>query len=178
MAFNINEMKAHLVGGGARQALFQVTIRNPANGTADGITPFMVNASSLPSSDLGMIPVYYFGRQMKLAGDRTFADWSVTVLNDEDFKIRNAMEQWSNAINARERNVRDLRNYKSSATVRQYGKEGNILREYRFEGIFPASVSAIDVDWSNQDSIESFNVTFQYDYWTIVGGETGTGGNS
>lgn len=178
MAFNINEMRSQLVGGGARQNLFQVRINNPANNSADLKTPFMVQAAQIPESQLGVIPVFYFGRQMKLAGDRTFGDWTVTVINDEDFLIRNAMEEWSNRINRLSRNVRDIseRAYKTNATVIQYGKDGKQIRRYRFDGIFPSVISPIELDWATTDQIESFQVTFSYDYWTVSGGTTGDGG--
>lgn len=177
MAFNINEMRSELRLGGARQNLFQVRIRNPANGLGDFKTPFMVQAAQIPESQLGVIPVFYFGRQMKLAGDRTFGDWTVTVINDEDFLIRNAMEEWSNRINRLERNVREIgRNYKSTATVVQYAKDGERIREYTFNGIFPSVISPIELDWATTDQIESFQVTFSYDYWTVTGGTTNDAG--
>jgi hypothetical protein len=176
MAFNINEMRSQLVYGGARQNLFQVRINNPANAAGDLKTPFMVQAAQIPESTLGVIPVFYFGRQMKLAGDRTFGDWTVTVLNDEDFLIRNAMEEWSNRINRLERNVRDINRYKSNATVIQYAKDGTKIREYRFDGLFPSVISPIDLDWSATDQLESFQVTFSYDYWTVSGGTTNDAG--
>lgn len=178
MAFNINEMRSQLVYGGARQNLFQVRINNPANASGDLKTPFMVQAAQIPESQLGVIPVFYFGRQMKLAGDRTFGDWTVTVINDEDFLIRNAMEEWSNRINRLERNVRDINRYKSNATVIQYAKDGTPIREYRFDGIFPSVISPIELDWSNTDQMESFQVTFTYDYWTVSGGTTNNAGGS
>jgi hypothetical protein len=178
MAFNINEMRSQLVYGGARQNLFQVRINNPANASGDLKTPFMVQAAQIPESQLGVIPVFYFGRQMKLAGDRTFGDWTVTVINDEDFLIRNAMEEWSNRINRLERNVRDINRYKSNATVIQYAKDGTPIREYRFDGIFPSVISPIEMDWANQDQIESFQVTFTYDYWTVSGGTTNNAGGA
>jgi hypothetical protein len=174
MAFNINEMRSQLVYGGARQNLFQVQISNPANSTADLKTPFMVQAAQIPSSDLGIIPVYYFGRQMKLAGDRTFGEWTVNILNDEDFLIRNAMEEWSNKINRLERNIRDINRYKSTASVTQFAKDGTKIRSYEFNGIFPSNIAPIELDWSTTDQIESFQVTFQYDYWSI--GQSSTGG--
>jgi hypothetical protein len=178
MAFNINEMRSQLVYGGARQNLFQVRINNPANASGDLKTPFMVQAAQIPESQLGVIPVFYFGRQMKLAGDRTFGDWTVTIINDEDFLIRNAMEEWSNRINRLERNVRDINRYKTNATVIQYAKDGTPIREYRFDGIFPSVISPIELDWGNQDQIESFQVTFTYDYWTVSGGTTNNAGGS
>jgi hypothetical protein len=176
MAFNINEMRSQLVYGGARQNLFQVRINNPANSAGDLKTPFMVQAAQIPEAALGVIPVFYFGRQMKLAGDRTFGDWTVTVINDEDFLIRNAMEEWSNRINRLERNVREINRYKSNATVVQYGKDGTAIREYRFDGIFPSVISPIELDWATTDQIESFQVTFSYDYWTVSGGTTSDAG--
>lgn len=176
MAFNINEMRSQLVFGGARGNLFQVRIDNPANGTANFKTPFMVTTAQIPESTLGVIPVFYFGRQMRLAGDRTFGDWTVTVINDEDFLIRNAMEEWSNAINRLERNVRDINRYKTRANVVQFAKDGTRIREYTFEGIFPSAISPIDLDWSQTDVIETFQVTFTYDYWTVTGGTTGDAG--
>jgi hypothetical protein len=176
MAFNINEMRSQLVYGGARQNLFQVRINNPANASGDLKTPFMVQAAQIPESTLGVIPVFYFGRQMKLAGDRTFGEWTVTVINDEDFLIRNAMEEWSNRINRLERNVRDINRYKSNATVIQYAKDGTPIREYKFNGIFPSVISPIELDWASTDQIESFQVTFSYDYWTVSGGTTDRAG--
>ena len=176
MAFNINDMRSQLVYGGARQNLFQVRIDNPANNSANVKIPFMVQAAQIPESQLGVIPVFYFGRQMKLAGDRTFGDWTVTVINDEDFLIRNAMEEWSNRINRLERNVRDINRYKTNATVIQYAKDGTPIREYKFNGIFPSVISPIELDWGTVDQIESFQVTFSYDYWTVSGGTTGDAG--
>ncbi len=146
MAFNINEMRSQLTYGGARQNLFQVQINNPANSAGDAKTRFMCQAAQLPGSDLGVIPVFYFGRQMKLAGDRTFAEWTVTIINDEDFLIRNAMEEWSNAINRLQRNVREINRYKSQAQVTQFANDGSKLRTYEFNGIFPSNISPIELD--------------------------------
>jgi hypothetical protein len=174
MAFNINEFKSQLVGGGARPTLFQVQITNPVTGIADLKVPFMVKTAALPASTLGSYVVPYFGRQVKYAGDRTFEDWPVTIINDEDFLVRNAMETWSNAINTHDSNARSLpQDYKSNAIVTQFGKDGSLLRTYVFEGIYPVSVDAIPLSWEATDSIEEFGVTFQYDMWRVEG-TTGT----
>jgi len=183
MAFNINDMKSQLVGGGARQSLFSVQFNNPANGVANIKVPFMVRTASIPESKLGNITIPYFGRKINLAGDRTFADWTVTVINDEDFLIRNAMEQWSNAINSFEGNLRNFGGaspllYKSDAVVTQYGKTGNVIRQYTFHGIYPGDVSNIELDWDATDRIEEFRVTFMYDYWDVSGGTTGNAGGA
>jgi hypothetical protein len=178
--FNINNIKSELTYGGARQTLFSVYIKNPINTVADEKTQFLVRASSIPESRLGNIAVPFFGRKINLAGDRVFPEWNVTVINDEDFLIRNAMETWSNAINSLESNLRKTptaspRLYKSDAIVIQYGKTGNILREYKFNGIYPADISPIDLDWEATDRIEEFRVTFMYDSWEVVG-QTGQAG--
>lgn len=182
MSFNINEMRAQLTGGGARPTNFQVQITNPANNAGDLKTPFMVQASQLPASTLGTIPVPYFGRTINVEGNRTYAEWTVTVINDEDFLIRNALEQWSHSINSPEGNLTQFGTsnpnaFKSQATVTQYSKTGQVLRVYNFNGIWPLNVAEIGVDWSSTDTIETFEVTFQYDYWTVSGGITGDGGS-
>jgi hypothetical protein len=170
MAFNINEFKSQLVGGGARPTLFQVQITNPVVPIADFKIPFMVKTAALPGSTLGSYVVPYFGRQVKYAGDRTFEDWPVTIINDEDFLIRNAMEAWSNAINSHDSNTRALpQSYKSNAIVTQYSKDGRALRTYVFEGMYPVAIDAIPLAWEQTDTIEEFGVTFQYDLWRVEG---------
>jgi len=179
MAFNIQEIRSQLVLGGARASLFQVQIANPANGAGDIKVPFMVKAAQIPASSLGQIEVPYFGRKIKIAGDRTFAEWTVTVINDEDFLIRNAMEQWMNSINSHAGNIREFGSaspllYKSNAQITQFSKTGVPIREYTFNGMFPTEVSTIEMAWETTDAIEEFTVTFQYDFWEVTGGITGT----
>lgn len=181
MAFNINEIKSQLTFGGAKASLFQVQITNPVNGIADLKVPFMCQAAAIPEATLGVIEVPYFGRKVKIAGDRTFAEWTVTIINDEDFLIRNAMENWMAAINAHEGNTRQLSSaspsaYKSQAQITQFSKTGIPVRTYQFNGIFPTSISAITMDWNTTDDIERFDVTFQYDFWEVSGGTTGNAG--
>lgn len=170
MAFNINEFKSQLVGGGARPTLFQAQITNPVEPIADFKLPFMIKAAALPASTLGAYVVPYFGRQIKYAGDRVFDDWPVTIINDEDFLIRNAMETWSNSINSHDSNTRTLpQSYKSNAVITQFGKDGNPLRTYVFEGLYPVAIDSIPLGWDQSDVIEEFGVTFQYDMWRVEG---------
>lgn len=177
MGFNINEIKSNLTFGGARPTLFQVQFNNPGNSTGDLKVPFMVQAASIPPAVTGVIEVPYFGRRIKLAGDRIFPSWNVTVMNDEDFLIRNALEEWSNRINGLGTNVRTLTNYKSEATVTQFAKDGRRIRTYEFHGIFPTEISPIELDWAATDTNEIFTVNFEYDYWTVAsGGLTGNAG--
>jgi hypothetical protein len=181
MVFSVNNIRANLSGGGARPSQFQVVITNPIDGAADLKTPFMVQAAALPAFTIGKIDIPYFGRKIPIAGDRTFENWQVTIMNDEDFLVRNAMEAWNNSINRLERNIRDTGSssdldYKSQATVTQFGKTGEVLRVYQFEGIFPTIVAAIPLDWNTIDQIETFQVTFEYDLFTVLPGRTGDAG--
>ena len=130
----------------------------------------MAKSSQLPGSSIGTVPVNYFGREMKFAGNRTFADWSLTIINDEDFVVRNSLESWMNSINSNTSNVRSLAavrpaQYTTDAIVTQYGKAGDILKTYRFVGLFPVDLAPIELDWGSNDTMEEFQVTFAYQYW-------------
>lgn len=184
MAFSIDQFKSALALGGARPSLFEVQITfNPGNGIiTDGLlkAPFMVRAASIPASNLGTFPVPYFGRQIKLAGDRVFDDWQVTVINDEDFAVRAAFEEWSKLINSHEPNLATLRpglgtaggsttGYKANAVVKQYSKLGGPpIRTYQFIGLYPTIITDIALGWGDVDQIEEFAVQFSYDYWEVV----------
>ena len=178
MAFNINEIRAGLALGGARPTLFQVQLTNPINNASDVIAPFMIRATSLPASTIGAIEIPYFGRKIRVAGDRTFDQWQVQIMNDEDFAIRHTMELWHNSINSLQTNLNQTgdnspSNYKSTAIVTQFGKAGEARRTYKFNGIFPTEISTIDLDWDATDQIENFSVTFAYDWYEVDGGLTG-----
>jgi hypothetical protein len=177
MAFNVNQFRTQLQGDGARPNLFEVRLNFPSFATSGATaalkSTFMVKTAALPGSTLGMVTVPYFGREVKVAGNRTFADWSVTILNDEDFVIRNAMESWVRGINENVSNLRSSRartsqQYGVDATVIQYGKDGRQLKTYRFVGMFPTDVSQIDLDWGSNDTIEEYTVNFAYQYWESV----------
>lgn len=174
MAFNVSEFINNLEQGGARSSLFQVQINNPVDASADLKVPFMVRAASMPGSSIGFQELSYFGRTIKVAGQRRYDDWAVTVINDEDFKVRHAMENWINALNSHEDNLRsgafvDPSSYKVDATITQFGKAGDKLRTYKYRGLFPVDISLIGLDWGQTDVIEEFNVTFKYDFYTVEG---------
>jgi hypothetical protein len=175
MTFNVAEFRANLIGDGARPNLFQVTLTLPTfanNSSAAGQKlQFMAKAAQLPGSTIGQVPLYYFGREVKFAGNRTFADWTLQIVNDEDFVIRNSLESWMNAINSHAGNLRsgaavNQNAYTVDASVTQYGKQGTAINTYKFVGMFPVDVAPIDLDWSSNDTIEEFGVTFAYQYWT------------
>ena len=180
MAFSVNEMRSQLTFGGARSTLFQVQISNPVNGLGDLKMPFMAKAASQPGSTLGVIEVPYMGRKIKQSGDRTFEPWTVTIINDEDLLIKNALEAWSNAINHHEENVASFSSgspllYKAQGSITQFSKTGVPIREYRFNGMWPSEIGEVEMSWENNDQIQEFTATFQFDWWD-VGGATGNAG--
>lgn len=184
MPFNINTFKSQgLINGGARPSLFDIEISD-----YPGLErlKFVARSAQLPAMTVQSIDVPYFGRKIKVAGDRTFADWSITIMNDEDFKIRARFEEWSNKLNTIVSNVNAAgnspSNYKCTAIVRQYSKAGKAgdnvdkpIRAYRFVGIFPTQIDAINLDWDSTNQIETFDVNFAYDYWEPVEEENNTG---
>ena len=179
---NITEFRSRLTGGGARANLFEIEIAFPDelgidfNLVTDKV-PFLVKAAEIPASNLGNIPVPYRGRVLPVAGDRTFDPWTVTIINDTDFGIRDAMEKWSNSINDLQtaQGTINPEVYQKSALVKQLSREGSApgdpektLRTYKFEGIYPNTVSSIPLDFGATDQIEEFQVTFNYLFYEVV----------
>jgi hypothetical protein len=181
MAFNIdNFVSRGLTLGGARPTLFDVVVTFPSgvptSFEAQEKLKFTARATSIPASTVASVDVPYFGRTVKVAGDRTFADWSITVMNDEDYVVRNAFETWHNAINTIVSNVRLAdsgiggNGYRGEALVTQYSKSGSTtdfgyIKQYKFVNIFPVAVDEMALDWEAQNTIQTFGVTFAYDYW-------------
>ena len=178
---NIQEFRSRMTGGGARSNLFEVEITFPDGlGINESLVsdkvPFLVKAAEIPASNLGNIPVPYRGRVLPIAGDRTFDPWTVTIINDTDFLIRDAMEKWSNSINDIQTAQGSINPevYQKSARVFQKSREGNgpsdtekDLRIYKFEGIYPNVVSSIPLDFGATDQIEEFQVTFNYLFYEV-----------
>jgi len=172
MAFNVNQFRSQLQGDGARPNLFEVSLPFPAfsiPGNAQTKMTFMCKTAQLPGSTLGTVPVSYFGRELKFVGNRSFGDWTITIINDEDFIIRNAFERWMNGINSHNLNIRNPvagtpLGYSVDGDVVQYGKKGDTLKKYKFVGLFPTDVSPIDVDWGSNDAIEEFSITMSYQW--------------
>ena len=135
----------------------------------------MCKATSIPQSTVSSIDVPYFGRKVKVAGNRTFENWTITVINDEDFMIRKYMEHWLASINGHATNIKNSgitsepASYQATAIVRQFSKgpEQLAIRAYKFANIFPTEVSTIELNWETVDAIEEFTVTFAYDFWEI-----------
>jgi hypothetical protein len=173
----VDDFKSKLRGGGARPNLFKATINFPAYAGGDPeLTSFLCEAAQLPGSTMGTIIVPFRGRQLKMAGDRTFAEWTVTIINDTDFAVRNSMERWMNGINAHSANtgLSSPIAYESDLKVEQLDREGASIKEYVFRGSFPTDVSAIDLNYGTNDDIERFTVTFAYQYFDSRNEDTTT----
>ena len=172
---SIEEFKAVLQGGGVRPTMFQVEMAFPdavvVDPTqADNEGTYLIKAAQLPASSVGFIDVPFRGRKLKVSGDRTFEDWTVTVTNDVSFGLRKGFEKWSELIQNMNfaLGANELNDYFATATVRQLDRDGNQLRAYKFEGIWPTEVDAIDLDFDTQDTVEDFGVTFKVQYWSAI----------
>ena len=184
---NISQFKSKLIGGGARPNLFEVELTTlPPNVVADwdaDIFQFMCKAAALPAQNIANIDIPFRGRIFKVAGDRTIDTWTITVINDEDFRFRNAFENWTQQIANLDDNLgtTDPNAYMVNAKVYQLGRgsekssqnnsgtENVVLKEYEFQNIFPTNVSAIDLSYDTGDTIEEFTVEFQVQSLKLTG---------
>jgi hypothetical protein len=181
----IDDFKANVASDFARPNLFQVDLAFPSgiinNSALVNLGKFTVRAANLPSSQIGVIEVPFRGRVLKIAGDRTFEPWTITVQNDSGFALRNAFELWASSIQAYNENFTsaaglgdadDSTGYFADMKVHQLardaknGEKPRVLKSYRFYNIFPSNISAIDLDYGNNDAIEEFTVELQVQYWT------------
>ena len=171
----LDEFKAQLIGGGARPNQFRVTL-TPPSGIAIGLdvrrTSFLIKATSLPTQNIGEIPVPFRGRTLYMAGDRAeFDAWETTIINDTDFMVRNALERWMNGINDLENNtgVINSADYQTDATVEQLDRDDTVLKTYIFRGIWPQSLAAIDLNHETANTIEEFECTWRYQHFVASG---------
>lgn len=182
MAFRVQEFRASMNYDGARPNLFQCELTFPVITSVSGAQQqftFMARAAQLPGSTVNQISQFYFGRELKFSGNRQFPEWTVTIVNDEDFRIRDAFELWLSGLNSHVANLRNPvftkgdRGYQQDGFVTQFGKTGNRIKRYKFVGLFPVDLSPIEVDWSANDTIEEYSVTFAYQWWEWAGGTNG-----
>jgi hypothetical protein len=167
---NINDFKAKLAGGGARANQFKVTMPFPGYAQVGGEIEdlaFLCRATVIPAMTVGNINVPFRGRQIKIAGDRTFEDWNVTVINDTDFKLRNAFERWQNGINNMTDNegLTNPVDYQVDAFVDHLDRNGNTIKSYTLRGLYPVSVGSIELNYETNDVLEEFQTTFAYQYF-------------
>lgn len=153
--------------GGAIGNAAGAVINAVAGGGPGRKAEFLIKAASLPASTINEIPVPFRGRQLFIPGDRTFEPWTITVINDTDFDIRNAFEAWSNGINAHTGNVgpEGLAGITQTWEVDQLNRQGAVIKSYTFEGCWPQSIDAIDLSFESVDTIEEFTVQMRYQYW-------------
>ena len=172
----ITGFKSKLAGGGTRPNLFEVEIAFPNETAIDNDvkekTRFLIKAAALPASNITPIDVNFRGRILKIAGDRTFDTWTVTVLNDVDFSIRSAFEKWMNLINKMSDATGEQNPavYQPDAYVHQLDRDGSTLRTYKFHDVFPTNISQIDLSYETVDAIEEFTVEFQVQWWEALRG--------
>ena len=175
MAFNISQFKGVMNKAGDlyRGNLFHVNINAPGLGF-DQDFQFLCKAAQIPASTVEAIEVPYQNRVAKIAGDRTYEDWTITVLNDQDFKYRHAFELWMQGINQHEGN-KSLKpaDYKAQMSVTPSKRDDTAIGSYVFEGAFPTAVEAIDLTWESGAQANEYTVTIAYDFW----GKTSTAGN-
>ncbi len=181
----IDDFKANVASDFARPNLFQVDLAFPSgiinNASLIRLGKFTVRAANLPSSQIGVIEVPFRGRTLKIAGDRTFEPWTITVMNDSKFKLRAAFEKWASSIQGYAENFTvarglgdrdDSTGYFADMTVQQLsrdiraGKAPRVLKAYRFYNVFPSNIAAIDLDYGSNDAVEEFTVELQVQYWT------------
>ena len=167
---NINDFKSKLRGGGARANQFRVTMPFPGFASVGGETEtmsFLTTSTSLPGMTLGEVAIPFRGRELYVAGDRTFATWSTTILNDTDFLIRNAYERWLNGINNMSDNegLVNPADYQVDAFVDQLDRNGNVIKSYTFRGMFPLTLDDIALDYGTNNAVESFAATHRYQYF-------------
>ena len=193
----IDSFKSKLVGGGARPNLFEVLLNFPTGTKGDTSdfdekARFLVKAANLPASNITPIDVPFRGRNLKIAGDRTFDVWTITVINDTDFAILNAMERWMKGMNNLKNATGETtpNDYQTDAYVYQLGRNGiaaanstqgtaqldgpkngdkvPVLKAYKFHGIFPTNISAIELSYDQPDTIEEFTVDLQVQWWDAL----------
>ena len=196
----LRDFKSKLAGGGARPNLFEASINSFPTAISEawdnsseaegGAFKFLCKSTALPASNLGSIEIPFRGRTLKVAGDRTFDDWTVTIINDEDFRLRTAFERWSNVMSQLDdaTGVTNPTSYMTDAFIQQLGRgpesgaasnnggNSSVLRSYKFFDVFPVTVGEIALSYDTTDALEEFDVTFRYQYFTV--GSSGDSGAS
>ena len=164
----VDDFKSKLVGGGARANMFKVTCNFPSYAQGDvELSSFLIKGAQMPSSVVAPVPVLFRGRQLQLAGDRTFEPWTITIINDTGFEIRNAFERWMNGISEHNNNtgLSNPTDYQSDMIIEQLNKQGVSTKLYDLRGCFPTNISAIDVNYDSENTIQEFTVELQVQYW-------------
>jgi hypothetical protein len=183
MAYNIgiNDFVAKFQGGGARPNLYMVTLNFPAGVSSSGDAiknSYMCKAATLPQSTIGQVLVPFMGRQVKVAGDKEFPEWTVTMINDTDFSARRSFETWLNTINTHVANtgVANPSEYYADLKVEQLDRQGEVVYTYDMKACFPTEVGEVTLGYDNNDAVQEFTVTFAVNYWTSESTDGDSGG--
>ena len=176
---NIKNFANAMQGAGVKPSLFEVQGTIGPSGQTK-LTPFLVKAASLPGTQLGVIEIPFRGRRIKVPGDRSFSDWTITIINDNKFEMRNKFELWVNAIQSMQTNLasQEFTNFAGPIfqdwTVNQLDRSGRPVKAYTLIGCFPTDISAIDLSYDSTDQIEEFSVTIAYSYFSTNGPDVST----
>ena len=174
MSSNIDTFKANLAGGGARANQFRVIFNRPptlAGGLSIVRSSFLVRTGQLPGSSVGEVVVPFRGRNLYLAGDREYETWTTTVLNDTDFMIRNAMEDWNNGMNDYQlgTGLTNVADYTADLIVEQLDRDDTVIKSYILRNCFPQAISAIDLSFDTTTEVETFDITWRYTHFSPSG---------
>ena len=169
---DINAFRSKLNGGGARPNQFEVVINYPTGlgGTAGDVGRFLITTAELPGQTQGVTPVYFRGRLIKLAGDKEFAPFSCSIINDNNFTVRHALEEWMNYIENRitKTGEQSPQQYQTTINIFQKDRNNNTLRQYTLRDAFPVEIGPVQLDFGSNDQISTFGATFQYQTFDIL----------
>ena len=175
MAFAISEFKSNLRGGGAKASLFQVELNYPSVVSSPTTSArFLISGASIPASTISTYDLFYHGKAIKVASDKSYETWQTTIINDEDFGVRKAIEQWMELLANKDLTTRssfggtkkegNIADYKQDLIVDQYSESGKIIQTYKFLGAFPTALSSIELGWENP-VMQTYTCTWTYDCW-------------
>ena len=165
--FNVERFKSALTNGGLRPNQFAVQLSFPTYvgdaATAVQKSPFLVNIAELPGQIINPAIVLYRGREVKFAGDRVYAPWTITVLNDSQMSIRTGIEQWMNGMEDLQTKIGRLNpaEYQRNVDIFQFDRNGHTLKAYTLLDAFPVDLSPVALDFGANDQISTFTVTWQ-----------------
>ena len=171
--FNVERFKSSLTNGGARPNQFMVQLSFPTYVAGAQLAvaraPFLVSVAELPGQTVNPAIVQYRGREVKFVGDRIYAPFTITVLNDAEMSIRSAMEQWMSGMEDNVNKFGKLQQseYQRDMQVYQLDRNGNALKSYSIANAFPVDLSPVALDFGANDQISTFTVTFQYQHFTV-----------
>ncbi len=172
---NLNTFVQNLAGGGARANQYEIQITGSP--VPNGTFSFLCRSAQIPGMTVGEVPVAYRGRQIFVAGDRTYDAWTVTVFSDTAWSLRSSFEAWSDQIaQMDEMATGALRpnDYYAIAQVKQFDRAGGLTTTYVLQDVWPTTVDPIDLAYDTNDAVMEFSVTLRFNYMEYGGDGVGT----